>query len=114
MTDPIFPRLDAPDETNPENESDSDVLTVPRLDGPDNDQNQFRVILYDDDHHSQQAVVEQLVKATECSTQKALRIMLEAHHKGRAVCFRGSKSKAERVVKVLREIRLQCEMDGDE
>ena len=113
MLEPEFlPRLAAPNETD----TDSDILTVPRIDssGPDNDQGRFRVIIYNDEYHDQQEVVEQLIKATDCSMQKALRIMLEAHHKGRAVCFRGSKSKAERAVKILREIRLQCEIDGDD
>ncbi len=73
----------------------------------------FRVILYDDDHHDIVDVVNQVMKATACSFERAAEITLEAHHKGRAICYRGDRTKCQRVAVVLREIRLQCEVDCD-
>ncbi len=74
----------------------------------------FRVILYDDDHHDVEEVASQLQKATQYSAQKCWAIMLEANNKGRAICFHGSREKCHGVARVLREIRLQCEVDCDD
>ncbi len=73
----------------------------------------FRVILYNDDFHSFEEVTEQVKKAAGCSTSRAEEITIEAHFKGRAICFRGERGECQRVCKVLREIRLQCEVDAD-
>lgn len=73
----------------------------------------FRVILYDDDYHGMDEVVLQIQKATGCELERAVEIMLEAHAKGRAVCFRGAREKCHRVANVLRQIRLQVEVDCD-
>ena len=73
----------------------------------------YRVLIYNDDHTPIDAVVKQIIKATKCSLLKATKITLEAHHKGRAICFRGSREKCQQVALVLREIRLQCEVDCD-
>jgi ATP-dependent Clp protease adapter protein ClpS len=73
----------------------------------------FRVILYNDEHHSMDEVILQLQKATGCNMEKAIDIMLEAHTKGRAVCYKGGRDDCQKVCRVLREIRLQCEVDCD-
>ncbi len=73
----------------------------------------YRVILYDDDYHDIEDVVNQIMKATQCSFEKAADITLEAHNKGRAICYYGDRKGCQRVVGVLREIRLQCEVDCD-
>jgi len=73
----------------------------------------YRVILYNDDHHGMDEVVLQIHKATQYALQKCAAIMLEAHLKGRAICYHGSREDCHRAAKVLREIRLQCEVDCD-
>lgn len=73
----------------------------------------YRVILYNDDHHYQDEVVEQLHKATEYPTPRCWAIMMETHQKGRAICFHGTRERCHHVVRVLREIALQCEVDCD-
>lgn len=72
-----------------------------------------RVILYNDDWHAMDVVMLQVQKATGCDILEAEAITLEAHFKGRAVCFRGARSRCHRVAGVLREIRLQAEVDCD-
>ncbi len=71
----------------------------------------WRVILYNDDWHSFDEVILQVQKATGCSLERAVAITYEAHTKGRAVAYEGSKAKCQRVVATLREIRLQVEID---
>ncbi len=101
------------------NEPESDTATIERtsederLDDTEKTGDGYRVLLYNDDHTPVDAVVKQVIKATKCSLLKATKITLEAHHKGRAVCFRGSREKCQQVALVLREIRLQCEVDCD-
>lgn len=111
MQPSFLPRLDSATETTPEVEGD--LLTIPEIAGPQKSGDGFRVILYNDDHTPIDVVVKQLIKATKCTLLKATKITLEAHHKGRAVCFRGAREKCHEVAGVLREIRLQCEVDCD-
>ncbi len=77
------------------------------------DEPTHRVILYNDEWHSVDEVVLQIQKATGYDIYKATAIMLEAHTKGRAVCFRGDRAKCHRVAGILRQIRLQVEVDCD-
>lgn len=73
----------------------------------------YRVILYNDDYHDMDEVVLQLIKATGYQIEQCLQITLEVDRKGRAICYRGSRDDCHRVTRVLREIRLQCEVDCD-
>ena len=77
-------------------EPESDVLTVPdiipEIDDPGAGSGEYRVVLYDDDWHPIDQVIEQVVKACECGKLKAIKITLEAHKKGRAVCYKGSRA----------------------
>jgi ATP-dependent Clp protease adapter protein ClpS len=73
----------------------------------------YRVILYNDDYHREDEVTSQLHKATGYTWPKCEAIMVEAHTRGRAICYRGERSKCHQVTRVLREIRLQCEVDCD-
>jgi len=71
----------------------------------------FYVILYNDDHHAVDEVVLQVQKATGVSLHQAFEITMEAHTKGRAVCFTGEIDECEKVAAVLREIKLTVEVD---
>ncbi len=114
MPFPFFPRQETAQpaiETNPA--PDGDTLTIERTDDGDDAKDGYRVLLYNDDHTPVDAVVKQIIKATQYSRLKATRITLEAHRKGRAICYRGARGKCQQVALVLREIRLQCEVDCD-
>ena len=71
----------------------------------------YVVILYNDDHHSTEEVVVQLQKATGYSLERCVRVMLEAHERGRAIAYTGSADDCERAARVLRQVRLQVETD---
>ena len=108
MKTDLFPSLEFP-----EREEQGQILTVPRPDEPGSGGSNYRVILYNDEIHSLDEVVIQLMKATECEIEEAVLITLEVDSKGRAVCFRGERGKCHQVTRILREIRLQCEVDCD-
>lgn len=72
----------------------------------------WKVILYNDDIHSFEEVIHQLIKATGCSTQDAERIAWQAHMSGKAVAFEGTFDECFRVNGVLREIQLVTEIEG--
>ena len=113
MTHFASPRLDTAVQ-----DPESDVLTIPEiipdLDDGDSSHGAFRVILYDDDWHIFEDVIDQVMKACECDKVKAIEITLDAHSKGRVVCYKGGRGKCRKVAKILREIRLQCEVGSDD
>lgn len=109
------PTVDEPIVAEPiVDEPEVEASPAPKRTPPGSGGSGYRVILYDDDHHGQDEVAAQLQKATEYSMLKCWAIMMEAHSKGRAICYHGTREKCHQVAKVLREIRLQCEVDCDD
>ena len=72
----------------------------------------WKVILYNDDIHSFDEVILQLVKATGCSTEDAARTAWQAHMMGKAIAYEGTFDECFRVQGVLREIQLVTEIEG--
>ncbi|NCO32952.1 MAG: hypothetical protein AUJ92_09660 [Armatimonadetes bacterium CG2_30_59_28] len=73
----------------------------------------WSVVIYNDDWHSFDDVVRQVQRATGCALERAEQITYEAHTRGRAIAYCGDKEKCQEVASVLREIRLQVEIDDD-
>ena len=73
-----------------------------------------RVILYNDDWHTFDDVITQLVKARACDAAAAEVHAWRVHTEGRSLVFHGARADCERVAGVLREIRLQVEVDWDD
>ncbi len=71
----------------------------------------YVVILYNDDVHDLEEVVEQTQRATSYELERCIRIVLEAHTQGRAIAYTGSEADCDRVARILRQIRLQVETD---
>ncbi len=80
--------------------------TEERLDEP------WKVILYNDEIHSFEEVILQLIKATGCSTPDAERIAWQAHMRGKAMAYEGTFDECFRVNGVLCEIQLVTEIEG--
>ncbi len=55
----------------------------------------YNVILENDDHHSQEFVVEVLCKALGIAVERAFQYMMEAHTSGRAIIWTGPREVAE-------------------
>ena len=66
----------------------------------------WNVLLINDDWHSFEEVIFQLMKATGCSGEKAAEIAMRAHGEGEAVCFTGHRERCELVASILEEIDL--------
>ncbi|HUF08124.1 MAG TPA: ATP-dependent Clp protease adaptor ClpS [Rhodothermales bacterium] len=91
-------------------ESDVAVETVPTdrtgLDHP------WRVILFNDDVHTFDEVIHQLVKATGCSIAVAEGHAWTVHTHGKAIVFEDDLEPCLRVQSILREIELITELRG--
>ena len=71
----------------------------------------WNVILFNDDFHEFEEVALQVMRATSCTSGQAEAITWEAHSKGEAVCFTGSRERAELVASILEEIDLRVRLE---
>ncbi len=72
----------------------------------------WKVILFNDDIHTFEEVIHQIVKATGCSTSEAEGHAWKVHLKGKTCVFDGLFEKCLSVQGVLREIALVTEIRG--
>ena len=72
----------------------------------------WRVILYNDEIHTFEEVIVQLVKATGCTEQQAEKWAWQVHTNGKACVFEGEFEECFRVQGVLKEIGLVTEVEG--
>jgi ATP-dependent Clp protease adaptor protein ClpS len=72
----------------------------------------FKVILYNDDWHSFDEVINQLIKAVKCSYEKARNFAFEVHVKGKAAVFNGELNECLKVTSVLEEIELHTQIES--
>lgn len=95
-----------PGTASPAPEVDVDVLEEEGIDYP------WRVILFNDEIHTFDEVIMQLIKATGCTTSKAEKIAWTVHTEGKATAYEGGFEDCFRVQGVLREIQLVTEIEG--
>ena len=72
----------------------------------------YKVILYNDDHHTFDEVIVQLIKARNCSFEKARAYAFEVHVKGKALVHSGSMQSCLKVSSILEEIALHTQIIG--
>jgi ATP-dependent Clp protease adapter protein ClpS len=72
----------------------------------------WRVILYDDDIHTFDEVINQLIKALGCTVQQAEQYTIKVHEEGKANVFEGSFEECLKINSVLQEIQLITEIKG--
>jgi ATP-dependent Clp protease adapter protein ClpS len=65
-----------------------------------------RVVLFNDDYHSFEEVITQLIKAVGCTFEEARDFTFEVHVKGQSIVFTGPMSRCLKVSSVLEEIAL--------
>lgn len=70
-----------------------------------------RVILFNDDWHTFEEVILQLIKATGCSRQRAEALTWEVHTRGKAAVYEGELPQCLRVSSVLEEIGLHTQIE---
>ena len=69
-----------------------------------------RVVLYNDDWHTFEEVIVQLIKAIKCNFDQARSYAFEVHVKGKAIVFNGSIKDCLKVSSVLEEIALNTQI----
>ena len=87
-------------------EVDADVAVEDRVETP------WTVVLYDDDVHTFDDVIVQLMKAVGCSAERGARHAWTVHTEGKDRVFSGDVFECLRVQGVLREIALVAEIEG--
>ncbi len=98
------------DEPKPDSTQVAEPLVDEEVDTGTSTRFQARVILYNDDFHSFDEVIEQLIKALNCSTQRAVYLTMKAHSEGKAEVFKGPYARCIRVSSILEEIALRTEI----
>ena len=69
-----------------------------------------RVVLYNDDWHTFDEVIVQLIKAIKCDFEKARGLAFEVHVKGKAIVFKGAIDQCLKVASILEEIALNTQI----
>jgi ATP-dependent Clp protease adaptor protein ClpS len=70
-----------------------------------------RVILFNDDWHTFEEVIEQIIKATKCSANEARDKTFEVHVNGKAVVYAGELKDCLIVSGILEEILLHTQIE---
>jgi ATP-dependent Clp protease adapter protein ClpS len=82
-------------------DSEKDTLT----------QEPARVILFNDEVHTFDEVIDQIIKATNCPRPKAEALTWQVHHIGKANVFEGEMTECMKVSGVLEEIALHTQIE---
>lgn len=91
---------------------ETDVLVEEEEDTDEGIDEPWFVILYNDEVHTFDEVITQLVKATGCSKAKAEKLAWKVHTEGKATVYEGDFEECFEVQSVLREIQLTTEIKG--
>ena len=70
-----------------------------------------KVILFNDDIHTFEEVIGQLIKAIKCTESKAEALAWEVHNQGKAVVYTGEMIKCVEVSSILEEIGLMTQIE---
>lgn len=86
-------------------------LDLPQIDIGNDVTNSSRVILYNDDWHTFDEVINQIIKAIHCSQSRAEEMTWEVHNKGKTCVYEGGMQKCIQVSSVLEEIALNTNIE---
>jgi len=70
----------------------------------------YRVVLFNDDEHTFDEVILQIIRATGCSRAQAEKHTWEVHTRGRSIVYSGLLDRCLRVGAILEEIDLKTEI----
>jgi len=70
----------------------------------------YRVVLFNDEEHTFDEVIQQIIKAIHCSRQKAEKHTWEVHTRGLSIVYTGSMISCLEVSSILEEIALKTEI----
>ena len=92
-------------ETRPTYESDQEQDVDSLIQPP------AKVILFNDELHTFEEVIGQIIKATGCDTSRAEALTWEVHNSGKAMVYEGEMTKCVQVSGVLEEIELMTQIE---
>lgn len=90
---------------------DTGDLLLPELDEEIDVGLSARVILYNDEEHTFDEVISQIIKATGCSPAHAEGLTVEVHERGKAMVYDGTMNACLRVSAILEEISLNTQIE---
>jgi ATP-dependent Clp protease adaptor protein ClpS len=70
-----------------------------------------KVILFNDEIHTFDEVISQILKATKCSREKAEALTWEVHNTGKAMVYAGEMMECVQVSGILEEIQLMTQIE---
>lgn len=101
-------QLPSPQPASPD--VDVDVKTEER--SSSDEDNPWKLFLFNDEVHTFEEVISQLIKALGCNRGKAEKIAKKAHSKGKALVYEGAFEECFEINTVLKEIQLVTEIKG--
>ena len=87
-----------------------DIEVESKIDDGSNTGNCAKVIVYNDELHTFQQVINQLIKATGCSSEQAVEMTMMIHHGGQAEVYKGDMLECIKVSDVIQEIDLKTQV----
>ena len=91
---------------------DVDVKEKPAEKDTKDSDHPWKLFLFNDDEHTFQEVINQLIKALGCGHSKDEKIATKAHQKGKALVYKGTFEECFEINTVLKEIQLVTEIKG--
>jgi len=98
------------EEKSPKKAPEVEVMDMPEE--KEAEDTPWRLILFDDDVHTFDEVINQLIKALGCKVEKAEEITLKVHNEGKALVYEGAFEECLKINSVLKEIQLVTEIKG--
>jgi len=89
----------------PGSEREDEIITEPAVKEP------AKVILFNDETHTFDEVIGQIIKATGCPVAKAEMLTWEVHNNGKAVIYEGEIARCMMVSGILEEIELMTQIE---
>ena len=91
--------------TDPNVYTEGEVVEVTKTQEP------AKAVLFNDEVHTFDEVIEQIIKATGCDRPTAEGLTLEVHHTGKAIVYTGELVKCLQVTSILEEIELMTHVE---
>ncbi len=95
-----------------ENFTEVDTIIEESIDDTNNNSLGTKIILFNDNYHTFEQVINQLMKALKCSEEIAFYHTNTIHTKGQSTVFKGDIQDCLRVSSILQEINLKTKIVG--
>ncbi len=86
-------------------------LVLPELDEEIDVGLSARVILFNDEEHTFEEVIAQIIRATGCTAEHAEALTFEVHSRGKAMVYDGTMNACLKVSAILEEISLHTQIE---